>query len=389
MMDLHDLLATVLARYSTEKQKPNSFTKNPIAALLRKGLSDSVSSDLLAGNLKSNGSAGVSQWATVPWIMVNDSEMSSGAQKGYYLVYLFNPRMDGVYLSLHQGWTHFHELYGNRSVENLHRVSNYWENQLTTLTPRMTFDPIKLDGSGKNSLGQAYERCNIASIYYPKTDLPSNAQLVSDLKDMLVCYAELKSKLLDPNDYENSTRFILDQPINQQLTPTTKRQLMQKAKHVTLMESEVNEPKKSYHARKVDYDQLHQQNADIGFLGELLVLAHEKQKLAGRPDLQARVEQVSQTQGDGLGYDIASFDPQGRPMYIEVKTTTGDEQTPFHISRNELKFSEDHADQYCLYRLYNFDQLATSNQISFFKTYGDLSNHFKFIPESFVAKRLS
>jgi hypothetical protein len=45
---------------------------------------------------------------------------------------------------------------------------------------------------------------------------------------------------------------------------------------------------------------------------------------------------MSEEDGDGAGYDIASFAPDGRPRLIEVKTTNGWERTPFHISRNEL-----------------------------------------------------
>lgn len=32
---------------------------------------------------------------------------------------------------------------------------------------------------------------------------------------------------------------------------------------------------------------------------------------------------VSKLDGDGLGYDILSYDRNGNPMYIEVKTTAG------------------------------------------------------------------
>lgn len=65
------------------------------------------------------------------------------------------------------------------------------------------------------------------------------------------------------------------------------------------------------------------------------VLAHERLVLAaaGRRDLAARVTWTSAAEGDGAGYDIASFEPDGRERLIEVKTTNGWERTPFHISR--------------------------------------------------------
>jgi hypothetical protein len=41
-------------------------------------------------------------------------------------------------------------------------------------------------------------------------------------------------------------------------------------------------------------------------------------------------------EGDGAGFDIASFDPDGRERFIEVKTTNGAATTPFFLTRNEM-----------------------------------------------------
>ena len=58
--------------------------------------------------------------------------------------------------------------------------------------------------------------------------------------------------------------------------------------------------------------------------------------------------------GDGYGYDIASFEADGRERLIEVKTTNGWERTPFHISRNELAVADARRDDWQLVRLWNF-----------------------------------
>ncbi|HDR4901647.1 DUF3883 domain-containing protein [Bacillus wiedmannii] len=44
-------------------------------------------------------------------------------------------------------------------------------------------------------------------------------------------------------------------------------------------------------------------------------------------------------EGDGVGFDISSFDLDDNPKYIEVKTTSGGKGTPFMISANEVAFS--------------------------------------------------
>ena len=60
--------------------------------------------------------------------------------------------------------------------------------------------------------------------------------------------------------------------------------------------------------------------------------------------------------GDGAGYDIASFGPDGRARLIEVKTTNGWERTPFHITRNELAVAEERRSEWRLFRLCNFSR---------------------------------
>jgi hypothetical protein len=50
-----------------------------------------------------------------------------------------------------------------------------------------------------------------------------------------------------------------------------------------------------------------------------------------------RVEHVSATRGDGFGYDVLSFEPDGRERFIEVKTTAFGAMVPFFVTRNELR----------------------------------------------------
>jgi len=111
-------------------------------------------------------------------------------------------------------------------------------------------------------------------------------------------------------------------------------------------------------ARKFDVAGRDERNRALGRAGEGLVLAHERAALraVGRADLAVRVRWVSEEVGDGAGYDIESFRPDGHPRLIEVKTTNGWERTPFHISRNELAVAEERRAEWCLFRLWNFSR---------------------------------
>jgi hypothetical protein len=78
-------------------------------------------------------------------------------------------------------------------------------------------------------------------------------------------------------------------------------------------------------ACKFDVAGRDERNRALGRAGEERVLAHERAALrtAGRDDLARKVRWVSEEDGDGAGYDIASFAPDGLPRLIEVKTTNG------------------------------------------------------------------
>ena len=105
-----------------------------------------------------------------------------------------------------------------------------------------------------------------------------------------------------------------------------------------------------------DFVALEAANRSLGASGEVLILERERRRLAeaGRGDLAGKVEHVSVTQGDGLGYDIASFRPDGAPRLIEVKTTRRGAAWPMLVSRNEVAVSKDMADQYVLARVFSF-----------------------------------
>lgn len=110
--------------------------------------------------------------------------------------------------------------------------------------------------------------------------------------------------------------------------------------------------------RKFDPAARDARNRTLGKNGEHLAFKNEIRRLetSDRSDLARKVEWTSQERGDGAGYDIASFEIDGRPKLIEVKTTNGSALTPFYMSENERSFSEERLDAFTLLRLYNFTE---------------------------------
>lgn len=111
-----------------------------------------------------------------------------------------------------------------------------------------------------------------------------------------------------------------------------------------------------FRAGKRDYLAQEARNRSLGYAGELFVMELEARRLlsAGKKALSERIEHVASTQGDGLGFDVLSFEDDGRERLIEVKTTAFGELTPFYVSRNELERSRIDAERYRLYRIFAF-----------------------------------
>ncbi len=86
----------------------------------------------------------------------------------------------------------------------------------------------------------------------------------------------------------------------------------------------------------------------------MLDLEHRRLWEAGARHLAERIEHVSKTKGDGLGYDIASFEPDGTERLIEVKTTGFGAMNPFFASKREVLVSDERAAHFRLYRVFKF-----------------------------------
>lgn len=121
-------------------------------------------------------------------------------------------------------------------------------------------------------------------------------------------------------------------------------------------------------------------NRDLGLAGELLVVRYEIGQLAaaGRHDLAERVRHVAILEGDGAGYDVASFTLGGEAIYIEVKTTRGPADASCFTSSHELAFAKVHAASYRLYRVFDYDPGTDAGRL--FVMSGNPSDNFECVP---------
>ena len=123
-----------------------------------------------------------------------------------------------------------------------------------------------------------------------------------------------------------------------------------------------------------------------GELNEKVIYERELQKimeLEAKEEVE-RMEDFFKNRNDSEGYDILSFEQQEdgslKEIYIEVKSTKGNEGTPIDITDNELEFAKKHIDQYYLYRIYNSDKKNKTLKIV---TGKELLENYVFVPSSY------
>ncbi|MGB2247381.1 MAG: DUF3883 domain-containing protein [Alcanivorax sediminis] len=149
--------------------------------------------------------------------------------------------------------------------------------------------------------------------------------------------------------------------------------------------AQVKDPEKKYTpnrtASKRDYIAREARNTALGLAGELLVLEFEEHRLrtAGQKQLANKIEHVSVTEGDGLGFDIRSFETNGKERLIEVKTTAFAKETPFYASHSEVSFSSERQEDFYLYRLFEFRKSP-----KLFTLQGKISRHCALNPMSYL-----
>lgn len=144
----------------------------------------------------------------------------------------------------------------------------------------------------------------------------------------------------------------------------------------------IKEKTRSFIARKIDWEKARDRNNEIGDQGEEFVLEFEIDRLIemlsiDRTTAIKNVQHLSRLQGDGLGYDIFSINDDGLPRYIEVKTTSGDFNQPFYMSKNERHFFDVYEASAFIYRVYNFNRETRRGDVKIISQ-NELFSNFNF-----------
>lgn len=176
--------ARLLEEFGVAVREP--FKSHPVGNFVRGELAETVRR-VVDDRLLVKGSVGNGNWAETPWVAVFDPRVTTSAQRGVYVVYLFDSDGQHLYLSLNQATTEVRKEAGRHYTDVLESRAELAREVLEPYgTEDLLLGPLQLSGSG--DLTRGYCAGNIAAFEYHRGQLPSEAGLTHDLLRLLSLY---------------------------------------------------------------------------------------------------------------------------------------------------------------------------------------------------------
>ena len=186
---MRDILAQILDSYQEARTKDRRTRDHPV--LQRFGrLQEELVATLGARSetLSIKWSAGMGEWAKVPWVAFFDPREAPTIQSGVYCAYLFREDMTGLYLALTQGVSKLRECnpYMNARAILAEKAGVLRQRAVALTKSGFLTRPIDLRSRGP--LGGDYESGTVLHKFYAATALPPEDELRSDLETILTWY---------------------------------------------------------------------------------------------------------------------------------------------------------------------------------------------------------
>jgi len=342
MARLADTFQEIAAGWADYKTLGTVDSSNPIHQEVTQNLPNILLHQLSdQSHIKIQGSTGLGNITAAPWIATFDTRVTGSASSGYYVVYLYSIDMRFLHLCFCLGATQFNEAFSKkRDVYNAMEAARERLLEVVirhlpeNLNQRMNVGDTDLGASNSNKLHKDYERANVFSLQYPLSNLPAEEQLVEDYRSIV---------------------SFMQRVVSDPLTPDTLSLLKGTAdlgsRQIKIEESSFSPRKPRVRGSTGSFGTGYSKTAKIvGDSGELVVLNLERNKLnaCGRDDLAQSVVH-EEAIGNRPGWDITSYDEQGRKKLIEVKSCQGKIMNALEITRNEWEAASVHRGDYYIY----------------------------------------
>lgn len=295
------------------------------------------------------GSDGQGNILRSPWFATLNTEVTTSATKGYYLVYCVSEDFKTIFLTIGFGATQFSDIYGKgkkffekteQAVQNMRLNTQVLLEQNLNKSREITFQskPALTESDDFNL--KAYQSCCIYAVEYQIANLPSEDLLRTHYQEYLKLYDAMVGSLLLPDveDYVIESLEVTSEKIEVDYLDFAPRPIKKSRGSGSPNSNSPGRRSKSAHK--------------VGLLGEEKVYEIEKEKLskAGRSDLANKVVLHRHQEGDRTpGWDITSYRLDGTKKFIEVKSSESKIMNEIELTPKEWKMAQELGDSYEIY----------------------------------------
>ncbi len=183
-------LGSILREYPIE-EAGSALYDHDVRDLLGAELPQQIESVIGEDHLEVHGSAGQGLWTSIPWVAVRDPEETESIQEGIYVVYLFEPQKERVFLTLNQGVS---KVRSDRGMADAREVLQQRARDVREQIDPDGFTAGALEFEFASSRNQLYGPGTIFYKEYTLDDLPGPEQAKADLQVIVSSYSDLVSQ---------------------------------------------------------------------------------------------------------------------------------------------------------------------------------------------------
>lgn len=312
------------------------------------------------------GSIGMGQYSEVPWVAISDKNITLTTQEGYYVVLLFHPEGEGVFLTLNQGWSKIKEsarYYTDYSSKELAiSLAKRLSQKLNTSLEQGVFHYYH--DKPNNVLGSNAEGYALGCIYYKyfSRDELDGESIEEYLGYFIDLYKEL-TKNVSRDYYFEMLKTIEDYTLEVDLEGINNNKSIDIVNAPTF----IHKKKRKTAAKKINDRDLKKalneqgltgkkgEDLAINYFNDLINNSHMSNEK--KQEFKNIIHHVSK-EGHGDGYDLVAFNPfnleEIEEKLVEVKATKSSSiNEPFYLTLNEIWAIKENPGKVLIMRLYN------------------------------------
>ena len=329
-------------KVTNEKHEAHDLIVNQIPKLIREKIGIDKNSELLV-----KGSTGAGNITLAPWVGLFDKRITSTAQEGYYVVFLFSLDLERVYLSLAFGATQFTRQYGKNKLARTKMQEAAEKIRIlfpVVLETKLLGEQPDLHGSvkKKSTTHLEYEASCIFSLpAYALNNLPLEEELIDDIGRVRNIYRDLIESPIVPDVtklLEDSIETVDEEAFEFDVSDF----------------HPVEKKKRQGTGNTSGGNRRSNKSTKVGRAGEEHVLRYEAQKLRlmGENDID-RYLIPHYKRNEFPGYDLTSLDEEGKEVYIEVKSSVSKTIGALELTPNEWSAAQRLGDMFLIYLVTN------------------------------------